>query len=61
MPSAWNPIFTSADLGATEARASELGCNILVSRMQVPGGQISAAQHPGSGLVVTVYQHMPEA
>lgn len=61
MPSAWNPIFTSADLDATEARASELSCHILVSHMQVPGGQISAVQHPGSGLVVTVYQHMPEA
>lgn len=57
MTSAWNPIFTSADLGASEARALELGCNILVSRMQVPGGHISAVQDPNSGLVVTMYQH----
>lgn len=56
MVSAWNPIFTSADLDATEARAKELGCNMLVSKMQVPGGEISAVQDPKSGLVVTVYQ-----
>ena len=56
MPSAWNPIFTSADLAATEARAVELGCNVLVSNMPVPGGKISAVQQPDLGLVVTCYQ-----
>ena len=56
MVSAWNPIFTSTDLDATEARAKELGCSILVSRMEVPGGHISAAQDPKTGLVVTVYE-----
>lgn len=61
MTSAWNPIFTSADLAATEARAVELGCTILVSRMKVPGGEISAAQDPKSGLVVTVYQQLDAA
>jgi predicted enzyme related to lactoylglutathione lyase len=60
MPSAWNPIFTSADLAATEARATELGCVVLVSNMPVPGGKISAVQQPALGLVVTCYQYIPE-
>lgn len=60
MPSFWNPIFTSADLDATEARARELGCEVLVSRMQVPGGEISAVRHAPSGLTVTCWEHSEE-
>lgn len=61
MAPVWNPIFTSADLVATEARAAELGCTLLVSRMQVPGGLISSVQDAKSGLVVTVYEHTEAA
>ena len=56
MPSFWNPIFMVADLDASTARARELGCEILMHRMPVPGGLASAARHDASGLTVTFFE-----
>ncbi len=58
---AWTPIVRAADLEAFEGRAASLGCAIRMRRMQVPGGQASAVEHPALGLVVTAYLPGAEA
>lgn len=57
----WNPIFFAIDVEETEARARGLDCDILMSRMPVPGGLASAARHRGSGLTVTWFQTVTAA
>lgn len=55
----WNPIVACDDLEAMEARARALGCEVLMSRMAVPGGLASGVRHGGTGLIVTVFQSVP--
>lgn len=57
----WNAIFFVIDVDETEVRARSLGCEILMSRMPVPGGVASAALHAVSGLAVTWFQSVPAA
>lgn len=55
-PSFWNPIFLVTDIDASEARARELGCEVLMSHMPVPGGIASGVREPQLGLTVTMFQ-----
>ena len=58
MPSFWNPIFTVANLDETEAKATALHCQVVMSHMKVPGGAASAIMNPALGLTLVFFQAM---
>lgn len=58
MPSFWNAILTCSDLDATEARATALGCQVVMSHMKVPGGEASAVLNPALGMTIVFFQQM---
>ena len=56
IPALWNPIVKVTSVDDAEQRAGALGCDVLMSRMPVPGGLASAMHHADTGLTVTVFE-----
>ena len=56
MPASWNVVVGVAALADAEARASELGAQVLMSGMQVPGGRASAIADPVAGSTIILFE-----
>ncbi len=57
VPPHWTPIFVVASLAETRARAQQLGAEIVVEEMPVPGSALSVLRDPVVGAHFTVMAH----
>jgi uncharacterized protein len=59
-PPAWLVYFTSADVDASAARATELGGRVIVPPSPVPGGRIAVAADPQGAVLGFVEGRMDD-